>query len=68
MSTAIANPSTFYYYSNGIWNTESGRAKFWNADGGMAPGKRRFTILARKDGKFLTYLPVTEQYQLTIFR
>jgi len=40
MSTAIANPSTFYYYSNGIWNTESGRAKFWNADGGMAPGKK----------------------------
>ncbi|MBC5643182.1 DUF4906 domain-containing protein [Parabacteroides sp. BX2] len=40
MNTAIANPSTFYTYSNGVWNTESNRTKFWNADGNMAPGKK----------------------------
>lgn len=40
MSTAIANPSTFYYYSNTYWNAESNRTKFWNADGSMAPGKK----------------------------
>lgn len=68
MNTAIANPSTFYTYSNGVWNTESNRTKFWNADGNMAPGKRQFTILVRKDGKSLIYLPMTDRYQMTIFR
>ena len=68
MSTAIANPSTFI-----IIQTEYGIRKAAGLNSGMLtevwlPEKRRFTILARKDGKFLTYLPVTEQYQLTIFR
>lgn len=40
MQAAIANPLKFYYYNGAVWNTESDRNKFWNAEGGSAPGKK----------------------------